>query len=895
MDQPPDNSDGLQPQEISSTCSLPHVFDLTKNSGECLLKTNPMEALHAVQPPNWFLSSGTSNGIMVSEDEFGPLQQSTDQIQPDNALSNTTVTLSYVTKSHVFSDQDPISQHSPIYSIPIGKTFSLHPTLYDPGQLVTTASGASLCVDTDQPCLQQVSLPVGLATCANPFDFVTPTQIVENVTSLCYLQQAHSDVENLALETLRSLQQNNPTECKIPLNLEEIQSSGLGSLWNGSFPTDSTVDQHKNINPDLLLLISRAQEPVLLQNGQGNAGLAVSLNQEFISTLEGPASFSVASLDETKDCPVVPTGFTSEESVEETCNTVKAVLNSGDSELLVRVEKGDSSSVTDISLGTSISNEPTSAADEVKQSIKSVMKEKTSRPKVRNKEIHLQGCLLAKKDTLARKELPPRTTRGMRLEAIVQNIYPTRYRTNHSSSSKKSPPARTQSDVTPHLDFKDDASLDTSCIPEKEHPEKEETLSNDKTAKLQEEGKGTNVSELSKISTSSSESDSKPLLKRTSPRTFHKQTIHSTKLTVKQNVSSKCKGRIKKQTKLPTVKCVRSSSKKWSVKASSQRSAPAKKVHKPKKKKKKHKSGHTPIFAPQEPEIKLKCITHKEERRERRSDNFSPFVRLSLNESSSCTVINYPEEISQQKRGKQQVPVVSGKVPASPCLQFGRVSMEGPHRASLVCSLCGAAANAMDLGDLHGPYYTEGFRPKEKMPTNPQLEPREDDSSDTDFFQIAAVSPNSRTLKFHPKLQLVPLEALQRWTSDGELSCSPATKRSRLDTGMDWYTPPVVPLEVSEYWLHADCGIWSAGVFLVKGKLYGLEKAVKMAKETICTFCHELGASLGCFFKGCCNKYHYVCAMQSGCVLNEENFSMKCKKHKNKSIKAVSHHIHTNR
>lgn len=32
----------------------------------------------------------------------------------------------------------------------------------------------------------------------------------------------------------------------------------------------------------------------------------------------------------------------------------------------------------------------------------------------------------------------------------------------------------------------------------------------------------------------------------------------------------------------------------------------------------------------------------------------------------------------------------------------------------------------------------------------------------------------------------------------------------------------------------------------------------------ICSSCHQMGATLGCFFKGCPNKYHYVCAMQSG-------------------------------
>ncbi|XP_029622800.1 transcription factor 20 isoform X2 [Salmo trutta] len=105
---------------------------------------------------------------------------------------------------------------------------------------------------------------------------------------------------------------------------------------------------------------------------------------------------------------------------------------------------------------------------------------------------------------------------------------------------------------------------------------------------------------------------------------------------------------------------------------------------------------------------------------------------------------------------------------------------------------------------------------------------------------------------------------------------------------MDDHSLPVVPHNTNECWIHEDCGIWSTGVFLVKGKLYGLEEAVRFAQETVCSTCHAAGATMGCFQKGCPNKYHYSCAAQSGCVLNEENFSMRCPKHKNKSFRGVN-------
>lgn len=844
MEQPTDNSDGLQPQELSSACNLPRVFDLTKNGEECLLKTNSIEALRVVQPPGWYMSSGTSNGSVLPEDETDPSLQPSEQIQPDNALSNTTVTLSYVTRSHVFSAHDSLSQHSQIYSVPISKAFSLHPTAYDASQLVTDAGGAPLCVEMDQHCLQQVSVPVGLAACASSFDFVTPAQVVENVASLCYLQQAHNitgiqDVESLALETLKSLQQNNPAECKIPLNLDEIQNGAVGSLWNtgsvdGSFPAghvENMVDQHKNGNPEVFFLISRTDEPVILQNDQEPAGLAVSLNQEFINALEDSVSPSFASLIGVKDVSILPqtAGSQSEEnSLAEETNTRQNELNNVESDPLISVEERASSSATD-ALNTTISSELTeSTADtfgtEQSEQSRSLYEEQKVETHV-HKKTHLPRRFFAKKETLVRKELPPRTRRGMRLEAIVQNIFPSRYKSSHVSSGKKSRRSDTRPAETTHLGSSQDVSIGSNNILEEECPPNVGTETKEKTAPLQEESEETDVTDSSKISTSCSETVSKHSLANSSPGLSHKPVTYVKKSKRRQNFSNKLPVRVGKRTALPTSERTKSPLKQQTLTMSSKSSARVKKVHTPKKKRKKHNVGQSSMFSPKEPEIKLKYVSYKEEKREKRDETFSPFVHVELKAYPTCTVINYPDESARLSRGKQPTAVASGKMPTTPCLQYGRISVEGKRWDTLVCCLCGGSANAMDLGDLHGPYYPEGFRPEARLPTNPQG-PREDDSSDSD-------SSSSQTRKPHHKLQAAALRAYQRWSSDGELFCSPAAKRSRMDTVTDWYAPPIVPLEASEYWLHEDCGIWSAGVFLVRGKLYGLERAVKMARETV--------------------------------------------------------------
>ncbi|KAI4801182.1 hypothetical protein KUCAC02_000107 [Chaenocephalus aceratus] len=148
-----------------------------------------------------------------------------------------------------------------------------------------------------------------------------------------------------------------------------------------------------------------------------------------------------------------------------------------------------------------------------------------------------------------------------------------------------------------------------------------------------------------------------------------------------------------------------------------------------------------------------------------------------------------------------------------------------------------------------------------------------------------AVPSKPRPLRPGAKLKQKGLLESQRWAADGH--GSPAAKRARADPGSaadveDWYSPPVLPMELCEYWLHEGLRhLGRQACVLVKGRVYGLEEAVKM-----CSACSEPGATLGCFFKGCPNKYHYRCALQSDGELMEENLSMKCKKHKNKRLKA---------
>uniref|UniRef100_A0A8C4EFH1 PHD-type domain-containing protein n=1 Tax=Dicentrarchus labrax TaxID=13489 RepID=A0A8C4EFH1_DICLA len=244
--------------------------------------------------------------------------------------------------------------------------------------------------------------------------------------------------------------------------------------------------------------------------------------------------------------------------------------------------------------------------------------------------------------------------------------------------------------------------------------------------------------------------------------------------------------------------------------------------------------------------------------------------------TDSCKDSTSDTEINNSKSSQ------SSTAPKSPQFAVHKNSKKEPEplshpdpSRSLVCCLCGQSANAMDLGDLHGPYYPEGYQPSTKTPAGTSgLKEDEDDYSDSSSSSCSmrgrgrkrAVPHTPRPLRPGARLKEKGLLESQRWCGDG--TGSPAAKRARSDATSadveDWYSPPVLPLEPCEYWLHEDCGIWSAGVFLVKGKVYGLEEAVKVAQETMCSGCRDPGATLGCFFKGCPNKYHYRCALESG-------------------------------
>lgn len=264
--------------------------------------------------------------------------------------------------------------------------------------------------------------------------------------------------------------------------------------------------------------------------------------------------------------------------------------------------------------------------------------------------------------------------------------------------------------------------------------------------------------------------------------------------------------------------------------------------------------GPSARFCPREPEIKLRYAEVKEGKK-RKAGGFCPFVHV---DKTACFIVNFQEDqesVRSSPGRRRPVPrSVPGFVPNTSCFQLCRFSSDGECQAALLCCLCGQTANAMGLGDLHGPY----------RPSSP--------------------SGNQQN----------------RWT-DGDAGCNQSVVKS--PTKGDCSSLPKAP---PECWIHEDCGIWAAGVFLVRGRLYGLEEAARLARETVsdpktqthlsagtgeelqpsrraagpshllpvtcvtvcffqvCSVCQQTGAIMGCFLKSCSKGFHYRCAIQSG-------------------------------
>ncbi|XP_022347137.1 retinoic acid-induced protein 1 [Enhydra lutris kenyoni] len=334
---------------------------------------------------------------------------------------------------------------------------------------------------------------------------------------------------------------------------------------------------------------------------------------------------------------------------------------------------------------------------------------------------------------------------------------------------------------------------------------------------------------------------------------------------------------------------------------------------------------------PAEPEIRLKYISScKRLRADSRTPAFSPFVRVEKRDAFTtiCTVVNSPGEEPKPHRkpsssasssssscsfsldatGASLATLPGGSVlqprpslPLSSTMHLGPVVSKALSTSCLVCCLCQNPANFKDLGDLCGPYYPEHCLPKKKPKLKEKVRPEgtceeaslplERTLKDLECAATAAAGKPPRPEGPADPAKQGSLRTSARGLSrrlqscyccdgrgDGGEEAAPTDKSRKHECSKE---PPAEPGgDTQEHWVHEACAVWTGGIYLVAGKLFGLQEAMKVAMDMTCSSCQEAGATIGCGHKGCSHTYHYPCASDAGCIFIEENFSLKCPKHK---------------
>eukprot|EP00079_Xenopus_tropicalis_P017762 XP_004918129.1 PREDICTED: retinoic acid-induced protein 1 [Xenopus tropicalis] len=310
-----------------------------------------------------------------------------------------------------------------------------------------------------------------------------------------------------------------------------------------------------------------------------------------------------------------------------------------------------------------------------------------------------------------------------------------------------------------------------------------------------------------------------------------------------------------------------------------------------------------PLVSPKEPEIKLKYVSNKPMRSESRVRPFSPYIQVeNKNEyTTTCTVINTAVEenrLLKERSIMHSVPhsasfASSGTLPLSSRMQLGPLVCKAVPSGCLVCCLCRNPANFKDLGDLCGPYYpmdslpNKKGRPKDKFRIAEAPAEKAAKVSDSvctvgsgraPCSDVGELDPSKHNnLRTSARGMLRKLPSCYCCSKTVEIAETEKPRRHQCNKALE---PPTPELETQEHWVHEACAVWTSGVYLVAGKLYGINEAIQMAAAGLCPKCQRPGATVGCSHKGCEQSYHITCAVEAGCLLSEENFSLRCPKHK---------------
>uniref|UniRef100_A0A2K5DMZ4 Transcription factor 20 n=1 Tax=Aotus nancymaae TaxID=37293 RepID=A0A2K5DMZ4_AOTNA len=309
-----------------------------------------------------------------------------------------------------------------------------------------------------------------------------------------------------------------------------------------------------------------------------------------------------------------------------------------------------------------------------------------------------------------------------------------------------------------------------------------------------------------------------------------------------------------------------------------------------------------------------------------KNKSFYPYIHVvnKCELGAVCTIINAEEEeqtkLVKGRKGQRSLTpppssTESKALPASSFMLQGPVVTESLVMGHLVCCLCGKWASYRNMGDLFGPFYPQDYaatlpkNPPPKRATEMQSKVKvrhksasngsKTDTEEEEEQQQQQQQKEQRSLAAHPRFKRRHRSedcgggprSLSRGLPCKKAATEGSSEKTVLDSKPSVPTTseggpelelqiPELPLDSNEFWVHEGCILWANGIYLVCGRLYGLQEALEIAREMKCSHCQEAGATLGCYNKGCSFRYHYPCAIDADCLLHEENFSVRCPKHK---------------
>ncbi|XP_061556865.1 retinoic acid-induced protein 1 isoform X1 [Phycodurus eques] len=298
--------------------------------------------------------------------------------------------------------------------------------------------------------------------------------------------------------------------------------------------------------------------------------------------------------------------------------------------------------------------------------------------------------------------------------------------------------------------------------------------------------------------------------------------------------------------------------------------------------------------------------------------SFCPYVRVnnSRDFSSWCAIVNKPEDVQVfQRRRKKGILRMKNPFTVAKIVPHTAAMLQGPTVNTaltgrrLMCCLCGKPPNYRDLGDLCGPYYTEDGVPRKLLTIEPTLSPgavpeknnkdkgneepctsksKAEDEAGGEKADNTQESPQAGSSSRHHHWPYRRAERKERTPRKGVPRRIPLRERlksmKQLQAGLSnnqdgLFQRRQEEAEANEHWAHENCAIWTKGVIMVAGRLYGLKEAADNSVQTSCHECQIAGASLSCCWRSCSRKYHFVCAKEIGCTFHEDDFSIKCPKH----------------